>query len=295
MGQVWYTAVDGATDGPHSRETMARLRAQDEISDDTPVWCEGMADWIPYAESGLDPPSPCPAESGPAIDSPRRSTRVAQHWIDFDALPALFGQDESPAVRTPRMAVEDDGWQCIHATPWRRYFARMFDTVIMGAMIWFVLGFVLAASSTRIYEALVGPHGLARNALLSTVMTFVLIAPVEALMLGLCGTTVGKWVFGVRITRPTGHAIGLLRAGRREAAVLLRGLGLGIPLISLITMVIGYRTLADTGSASWDSGEPWVVTYRDSGTLQTLLFIAGVIVWVIALVVIQALAAPAKG
>jgi hypothetical protein len=37
MGNAWYIAVDGATSGPHSRETMERLLAQGRISADTPV------------------------------------------------------------------------------------------------------------------------------------------------------------------------------------------------------------------------------------------------------------------
>jgi uncharacterized RDD family membrane protein YckC len=294
MGNAWYIAVDGETVGPYPREEMERLRATGGIADDTPVWCEGMADWAAFADSDLNLAAPSPSE---AAAEAVRLARSAHPWPDFQTLPALFGaEEEQPGtVRTPRLIVEDDGWQSLSATPWRRCFARMFDMLILGTTIWFLLGFVLAATSTRLYEALIGPHGLDRNALLATMMTLALVAPLEALMVGLSGTTPGKWVFGVRITRPTGQAIGLLRAGRREAAVLLRGLGLGIPLIALVTMIVGYRTLEDTGSASWDSGKPWVVTYRESGGLQTFLFIAGALGWLIALVIIEALAAKAKG
>jgi hypothetical protein len=292
MGNAWYIAVDGATDGPHPAEAVQHLRAQGRISDDTPVWCEGMADWIAYAESGLNVPSLLAVEPNAATGS---SARIAPAWPDFDQLADLLGVEESPSVRTPRLIVEDDGWQSTRATPWRRYFARMFDTVVLGAVIWFVLGFVFAASSTRLYEAFFGVHGLAKSTLVSTVLTFLLIAPVEALMIGVSGTTIGKWIFGVRVTRPDGRAIGLLGAGRREASVLLGGLGLGIPLVSLVTMIVGYRTLADTGSASWDSGEPWVVTYREPGTLQMVLFTAGVVLWLIALILVHAIAAHSKG
>lgn len=287
MGNLWYTAVAGETAGPHSRETMERLRAGGEISDDTPVWCEGMANWIPYADSGLGAPGLFPAESDAAAGFP---ARTAHPWSDFDNLSSLFAPEESPAARMPPLVVEDDGWQITRATPWRRYFARMFDTVILGVLTWFVLGFVFAACNTRLFNIFFGAHGLADNTLLSTVATFLVMVPVEAVMLGLCGTTVGKWVFGVRITQPGGHAIGLLRAGKREASVLLRGLGLGIPLVSLVTMIVGYRTLADTGFASWDEGKPWVVTYRESGPLQILLSVAGVSAWLFALAAIQVVA-----
>lgn len=289
MGNAWYIAVDGATSGPHSHETMEHLLAQGGISADTPVWCEGMIDWMACAESGLGSPM---ADETAAGLSPAESTPLSR-W--FETMPAGFGSDgRDPEVWTPRLVVEDDGWQSTRATPWRRYFARMFDTVILGAMIWFVLGFVLAAFSTRLYEAFFSTHGLAKSALLSTMMTFFLMVPLEAVMVGLSGTTVGKWVFGVRITRPNGHAIGVLRAARREAAVLVRGVALGIPLFSLITMIVGYQTLTDAGSASWDNGD-WVVTCREPGTAQTLLSIAGVTAWLIALIIIQALAARAKG
>ena len=64
--------------------------------------------------------------------------------------------------------------------------------------------------------------------------------------------------------------------------MLLKGLGLGIPIISLITLWISYKNLENQGSAAWDK-DKYVVFYRPSGLMQTVLNLIGVLVIVIML------------
>ena len=59
----------------------------------------------------------------------------------------------------------------------------------------------------------------------------------------------------------------------------MRGLGLGVPIVSLATLMTGYKTLTESGVASWDRDKPWVVTYRPDGRMQVLMVIVGLVVW----------------
>ena len=298
MDKVWYVAVDGVPDGPHERESLEHLRATGKVEADTLVWREGMSGWAPYVKSGLNAPLPPPVpppipvrpvdeRAGTATDEVLIMVTPSRGKYGFDDVRGGTPSGITPAP--PEQAVDDDGWQSTEPAPWRRYFARMFDLVITGSLVWMVLGIVLAALSTDSYQIFFGPGGLANNTVLSAILTCVILAPIEALMLGYTGTTVGKWIFGIRITDRNGFAIGFSRAVQREASALLRGLGLGVPLISMVTMIVAYNTLTKNGSTTWDAAEPWVVTYRRSGAGQIALSIVGVVVLVIVLGVLQAI------
>lgn len=325
MDERWYyVGANRSPVGPHSREALEALRASGRLAGDTLVWKEGTNGWAPYSASGLKAPSPPPIpppvpsnpdpkavdftgapnpetalNSAPPLGSGIYSVARASSPVPIESATLRTPQDgdedsgnaepSTSAPEPPTQPVDDDGWQCTQASPWRRYFARMLDTVLLGTLIWIVLAVVFAAMSNDLYRVFFGSPGLATNRISATILTLAVVAPVEALILGLTGTTIGKWVFGIRVTDAAGRSIGLVQAGLREAAVFLKGLGLGIPIVSLITMIAGYRMLKHDGATSWDYERPWVVTYRPAGAAQTILFVLGVLVFVTALIILQAL------
>lgn len=311
MEDAWYYVnATQSADGPHSRERLEALYASGRLRDNTLIWNSSMTAWTPYGESGLltalmptiPPPIPHRSKTDSAAQitisptntipsSALRSSQDSNPMEPFLDLDALVTSDLHPEVRDsiannpqnrenrldpPAQPVSDDGWQCVKPAPWRRYFARMLDSIMLGVLIWFVLGLFLGSFNANLYRVVFGQNGLADNDVISSIITFFLVAPLEALLIGTTGTTLGKWVFGIRITDTSGHPIGLLNACRREVQVLLRGLGFGIPLISFITMVLEYRKLRMDGATSWDKSQPWVITYRRSGPLQIIFFILGI-------------------
>ncbi|HET7563197.1 MAG TPA: RDD family protein [Rhodanobacteraceae bacterium] len=204
------------------------------------------------------------------------------------------GSRRAGAGEPPEQAVDDDGWQYAKPVMWRRYFARMLDTIVLGSLVWFALATFLAAFVPDAYQALYGHVSLLNNPVSRTFLTFVVVIPVEAWILGMTGTTAGKWLFGVRVTHADGRAIGFLRALRREGRVFLQGLALGIPLFSMIAMIVAFIRLKDDGVAGWDAGKPWLVTARPPGVAQTWLFIVGVTFVIAAVVALQLLVAARK-
>lgn len=254
---IWYVQQHGDP-RPMTADDVFDLFRRGEISSETWIWREGLPNWLPLAQSEL--------ASGLAVATP--GGRIEPTW-----------GSPSGVDPTPALAVQDDGWQDATPHPWRRYFARMIDVTLLSAMMGFVLGVVLVAVSPRLHEAIF-VKGIAANRLLDTLASLVLVIPANALLVGLFGTTPGKWSMGVRVTRRDGRPIGSGAALAREFEVWWRGFGCGIPLVSLATLIAGYTTLTRDGAATWDQGRPWLATYRPGGTAQVLFAIGGIALWI---------------
>lgn len=110
-----------------------------------------------------------------------------------------------------------------------------------------------------------------------------------ALLIGTTGTTVGKWLMGIRLTPPDGGGIGVGRALRRELHCFAAGLGLGMPLLMLIMGVVSYQHLTRDGATAWDKDKDWVVTHRPRGSVQVVLGAIGVLLLLFLALVVVAL------
>lgn len=202
--------------------------------------------------------------------------------------PVAVAPDPLPAM--PVLAVEDDGWQVTTPAPWRRYFGRMFDLTVVGALAWACIGFLLAFADAALYDRVFAEDSLANNLFVSTILTCLLVVPVLALVTGTTGSSPGKWLFGTRVTRRYGRPIGIAAAFGRELDVLVRGLAVGVPLVSLGTLLMARGSLDEHGTACWDRGRRWVVTHREQGPLQVALFVLGMGAWVAVRVLLRAMA-----
>lgn len=188
----------------------------------------------------------------------------------------------SPSVPgMPVLAVEDDGWQQIAPAPWRRYFARLFDAVLIGICGGAVVGAVTAAYRPALYDAIFDKSTPWLGGMATTLLFYVLIVSGSGLLIGRTGTTPGKWLFGTRITRRDGRPIGVLAALRREISVLVLGQGLGLPLLTLLASWFAYSELRAVGATSWDAAGNWVVTHRKLGAAQWMLTVMGVVIPVV--------------
>lgn len=184
----------------------------------------------------------------------------------------------------PRLEVFDDGWQSTEPAPWRRYCARIFDITTLGAVGWEVIGLAIGtlapALHTRLFDGALAP-------LLALVTLPLLVIPLSALLLGTTGSTPGKWLFGTRITRRDGGAPGVGAMLRRELHAWVVGLGMGLPLVSLVTLLVARTRLVETHCTAWDAHQPWVVTHRPTGPTQWLLAITAFGVWFLLRVVLE--------
>ena len=108
-------------------------------------------------------------------------------------------------------------------------------------------------------------------------------------LLGITGTTLGKWIYGIRVAKQDGSSLGIGLAFKRELAVFVRGYGFGIPLVSLFTLVTGYRTLTSEKMASWDRDYALQVSQRANSVGQLIAGAAAILALVVGLIALNAI------
>jgi uncharacterized RDD family membrane protein YckC len=168
---------------------------------------------------------------------------------------------------------------------WRRYFARAVDTTVIMAVIIFFLVFVSMIAVTLVNREAAHTYlgwmqslrGV--NRFLGAFITVMLWLPIEALFLWSVGTTPGKWVFGIKVRTQAGSTLGYWTALARAFLVFIKGLGLTIPLVSLITLIVSYDRLVKTGSMSWDKDLGTSVGYEKMTDTRLVFCFVAVIVW----------------
>lgn len=126
----------------------------------------------------------------------------------------------------------------------RRFAARILDTFTLG-----LLGASVAYGlAWREFEALPAPT----MALLLWLSVFAMV-PLAALCLAIAGRTPGKALFGVAThASGSGGNPSFASALRREADVAWRGMGLGLPPLTLIAVVVAGAKFTNEGETAWD-------------------------------------------
>ncbi len=169
-------------------------------------------------------------------------------------------------------------WSDTPVAPWRRWAARSLDLIVNGLVAVTTFFFVFYAlapyQADRLLSVLEAPGGV----LLDVLLTGLLGSVLTGLTIGLTGSSLGKIIFGIRVTKLDGSLIGPINGVIRDLNVFLKGFGLGIPLVSLLTLAFAYKRLKSTGSTSWDAGA-FLVTHRPTGNTQYVLNTFGVALW----------------
>jgi hypothetical protein len=105
----------------------------------------------------------------------------------------------------------------------------------------------------------------------------VVFPAVEAVSISVSGTTFGKWLLGIRLRTFEGKKPGILKSLRRSYDAYARGLGLGLPLVSIAAMIFGYNELNRNDVTRWDDGADIDYQTRAIGVIRwfpaVLLFV----------------------
>lgn len=157
--------------------------------------------------------------------------------------------------------------------PWRRYFARGIDSLVNPFFLYLWIGVALAVFLPSTGQAFF-TWMESVNFFVDIIMSLAIATLINVVLLATLGTTLGKFIFGVRIRETDGRALSLKRAFRRELLVWFRGLALGMPVVTLLTQARAYNKLDNDGVTSWDNDMNLVVTHRPQTILQIVLWIA---------------------
>ncbi|SCW30113.1 RDD family protein [Ruminococcaceae bacterium YRB3002] len=124
--------------------------------------------------------------------------------------------------------------------PTRRFFARVFDMVIIAAIFIPVIHFSDMREFTLVNYLII--QGL------YTVSFFIY----DALMTAFFGRTLGKMLLGLWVTNKDGMDIGFINAVVREAMLLVMGLGLLIPPVTVVMCILSFAKAVKNKPLIWE-------------------------------------------
>jgi uncharacterized RDD family membrane protein YckC len=256
----WYYIQGDGQQGPVSEADLVALQRDGRVCGQTLIWRKGLAGWGPLAEllPGISE-TPPPLPNGLAAPTSRPQRQQREPW-----------SDTSPH-------------------PWRRYFARMFDLYMGGWALLFILAVGLYAVDPALGARFGKFAGDGENRFLLSLLILALGFVANVFFLGLTATTIGKWLFGIRIARADGRPMGLGTALKREFGVTASGMGLWIPIVSLVTMTGSYRTLRQQGITSWDRNNGLFVMQRPNSISQIILGLVVVVFSIVAAAILISL------
>lgn len=258
------TRPSRADEGASRREAKGLAKPADRSA----IGC--VKQWF-YSEDG-EQKGPVPEETLREMHRTGKLRDDSLVWTDgmaeWRGIATLPGWDESPYESPPSAQVEEavpvnwDGYEAAgsQVRPWVRYWARTVDMLVAMVVVATGAGLVVRQVGED-YEALFG-----FAILLSTLL-------VEPLWFAMIGTTPGKALFHIRVRNRDGTRLSFSRAFGRRLSVLIRGEGLGIPILSLVTHIMAYSRLSNHGVTSWDEASGFVVTHRPVDWWRWLVFL----------------------
>jgi len=154
------------------------------------------------------------------------------------------------------MQTQDSNCSVRQIRPWIRYFARMVDLFLFS----FMVGIILALYAPSMADL--------PNSLLTVAILFVWIFQ-ESVLLANCGTTPGKWFFKIKVRNSRGQKLTFSEALNRSFGIWIKGMGAGVPLLNLITLLSSRNKLKRDGITTWDEDGGFVVTHGKIGALRS--------------------------
>lgn len=146
--------------------------------------------------------------------------------------------------------------------PWRRYWARCLDFSLYSTLVSFLL---------RDFQ-----YGV----LYAPIAALFALLLIESALLSMFGTTVGKAIFGIRVTDLEGGKLSYSTALERTWTVLWEGEALRLPLVCLYFQYKGLDLAEQGVPLSWESESE--LSYRDDKLwrygLYALVFLADIAV-----------------
>lgn len=155
-----------------------------------------------------------------------------------------------------RKSLQNTSLKPCHVRPWVRFWARMLDIYVFNLGVGIILWFI-------------APQFLKDKISVCWVLFFAWIF-VEAIMLSSFHTTPGKWLFKIKLTPTSEGQISFSQALSRSVQVWWLGLGTGLPIVSLITLINAYVNFTSKGITSWDRRVNFTVSYEEIGVLRSL-------------------------
>lgn len=205
-----------------------------------------------------------------AVGSPQGANSVQPHKSPDDrptlaeGSPLPSGEPDLPDDLIWESSREREEKSAIASSPprpWIRYWAKLVDVWIIVIVLAVLAGMLFPRWTSETSDTIVG------------LVLLALAVPVQALLLSTWGTTFGKSLLGIKVTKD-GRKLDFGGAFKRELGVYLVGFGLGIPIVAFFTQIAAYNHLKKEGASSWDQDPGNVVTHSDPSTIGIVAVVA---------------------
>jgi uncharacterized RDD family membrane protein YckC len=219
---AWYYVLNGASLGPVPETELRHLHQQNMVTADTPVWTDGMAEWLPFQRSTL-------ATDGATLAGPPAVTHLCaecgklfpedemlhyeRSWICAACKPLFFQKIKEGVAPTGTLMYASVGY---------RFLAIMIDGFVMmaGIMIVLIPLFLIMAFTGGMGKS-TGPN----FGLMALIFLIELGVPAgyEIFFIGKYGATPGKMAMKIKVTTPDAGPISYGRSTGRYFAKMLNG------------------------------------------------------------------------
>jgi uncharacterized RDD family membrane protein YckC/DNA-directed RNA polymerase subunit RPC12/RpoP len=223
---AWYYAVDGVSHGPVEEAQIRALHQQNVVTTETPVWTEGMAEWLPFQSSTLAaasgavatlssaPTHKC-AECGKMFPEDEM-IQYEQSWVCAACKPVFFQRIKEGVAPMGTL---------VFATVGKRFLAVLIDGLIIVTLIFvpiFGLSMLLALSAKSDGSNAAGAMVWFLPVMI--ILEYGLPAAFEIFFIGRYGATPGKMLMRIKVVTPEGGRVSYGRATGRYFGKMLSGI-----------------------------------------------------------------------
>ena len=214
-------------------QELQAKRRRGEITDTTLIWSTELRAWLPYNE------------------------------ILSEEM--LVGADLSYSKSYTEYGDRTKKYNQFQIRPWSRFWARMIDYNCLGI----------------VYGILFKRYYMYVPLIFFPFFTIILIpllwVPIESILLWTIGTTPGKCLLKIKLysrrRRYDSNYLTFQQAFRRSICVWFFGMGCGIPILQIITLIIAKIKLNHTGTTTWDKNCHLIVRHSRIGVLRIFIII----------------------
>lgn len=272
----FFVSSKGQRLGPFSIFQLSGMITEGEVSPNDLGWHQGREEWTPLSEIPAlisvfeaKRESDLLRESGQPIDpaSDTKSASKSDPIKNIDPAPGAPTATSPTAPAATQQPASTESTEVSQARPASRFWARIFDYLLVVIAVYAIFGappvpaelkdgtstienFAKREFWQRMSEAMETPEALRLARIQQAALVIWVL--LEGFLLHRFGTTPGKALFSLRVTAREGGRPGLQQAMIRAFFVWLIGVGMWLPLLSILTLAYSIWSLKTRGNTFWD-------------------------------------------
>ncbi|MCF6313954.1 MAG: RDD family protein [Verrucomicrobiales bacterium] len=265
-----HVTKNGKKQGPYTIYRIKEMVDAGDLQLDTLAWHEGLPQW-------------CALQDIPVVASTLKSLERKQAPADGDATEEIDPDSSLPlpssVIRIKRKNTQNS--QAVkNVHPILRFWARMFDLLILNLIVGFVFGNPpVPEEGENLFEFYRQiPMEEQFQLLLIWGGSFFVWNFVEALLISSFATTPGKMLFNLKVIRKDGKLLSYSQAIGRALLIWTIGVGFGILFLQIIGMVIALFYLLNKGETLWDKSLQTQVIHQALGPRKVIFAVGAFLI-----------------